>query len=192
MKYPELYNNFKSLASIPEEEWLHIEPLLTPKSFKKDEMLIHEGEDNEFLYLIVKGLTRSYYVHPDGKEFIKIFLAENDIASAYVELLKGIPSRINVQAMEATDTLRFKYSDLVQLYDRHPCWNEVGRIIAEDFFILKEQREYEFLLLDAGQRYESFVEQYGKIQKRIPQYAIASYLGITPVSLSRILNKANE
>jgi CRP-like cAMP-binding protein len=138
------------------------------------------------MYLIVKGLTRSYFIDPKGNEFNKIFLAELDIASAYVELLNNIPSRLNIQALEETHVLVLKFKDVQKLYERHPCWNEVGRKIAENFFMVKEQREYEFLLLEARERYQNFLKTYSHLTERIPQYHIAAYLGITPVSLSRL------
>jgi CRP-like cAMP-binding protein len=182
-------SKIRSLVNIPDDEWIHVESLLTPQNFKKGEHIIRAGEKTDSMYIILKGLTRSYFIDQDGKEFNKIFLAENDIASAYVELLNNIPSRLNIEALEDTSCMVIKFKDIQALYQRHPCWNQLGRIIAENFFVLKEKREYEFLLLDAEKRYQNFLAEYSHILGRIPQYQIAAYLGITPVSLSRIINK---
>jgi CRP-like cAMP-binding protein len=182
-------SKIRSLVNIPDDEWIHVESLLTPQNFKKGEHIIRAGEKTDSMYIILKGLTRSYFIDQDGKEFNKIFLAENDIASAYVELLNNIPSRLNIEALEDTSCMVTKFKDIQALYQRHPCWNQLGRIIAENFFVLKEKREYEFLLLDAEKRYQNFLAEYSHILGRIPQYQIAAYLGITPVSLSRIINK---
>lgn len=189
VKYPHIYSNFKQMADIPEEEWLHLEEHLTSQTFKKNDHIIRAGDKTDKFYLIQSGLTRSYYIDNEGKEYNKIFLSDNEIASAYVEILKDIPARLNIQALEKTETVCFSYSVIQELYTRHDCWNQVGRKIAENFFILKEQREYEFLLLDAKDRYQSFLIDYGHLKDRIPQYHIAGYLGITPVSLSRIINQ---
>lgn len=192
IKYPDIYSNFKQMASIPESEWLYLEEHFTPQHFKKNEHIIRASDITDKFYLITKGLTRSYFIDQEGKEFNKIFLCENEIASAYVEILKNIPSRLNIEALEDTQTVSFSYTVIKDLYQRHHCWNEVGRKIAENFFILKEQREYEFLLLDAKERYKNFLADYGQLKDRIPQYHIAGYLGITPVSLSRIINQTKD
>lgn len=180
------------LADVPKSEWEHIESLFTTSTFKKNEHLIEAGDTTNNMFIITKGLTRSYYIDLEGKEFNKIFLPEYEIASAYVESLKNIPSRLYIQAIENTEALVIRFEEIQNLYKRHACWNQVGRKIAEDFFILKEQREYEFLLLDAKERYLNFLKDYGHIKDRIPQYHIAAYLGITPVSLSRIINQTKE
>jgi CRP-like cAMP-binding protein len=188
VKYPQIHSKFNKLASIPDTEWDHVETLFTPQIFKKGDHLVRAGDPTDSMYVITKGLTRSYFIDFEGKEFNKIFLAENDVASAYVELLNKIPARLNIEALEDTETLTIKFKDVQSLYLRHQCWNEVGRKVAENFFIVKEQREYEFLLLDAKERYLNFLKDYSYLKDRIPQYHIAAYLGITPVSLSRIIN----
>ena len=187
---PVLKSKFNKLAKVPETEWNHLLSLLTPMKFKKGDHILRAGDDTDSMYIITKGLTRSYYIDFNGKEFNKIFLAENDIASAYVELLNQIPSRLNIQALEPTEVLVIKFKDVTALYERHHCWDRLGRKVAENFFVLKEQREYEFLLLDAESRYENFLNAYSHLKDRIPQYQIAAYLGITPVSLSRVINSS--
>ena len=192
VKYPQMLKKFNMLAEIPESEWEHLESLFTTSSFKKNQHLVEAGDATNNMFIITKGLTRSYYIDLEGKEFNKIFLAEYEIASAYIESLKNIPSRLYIQALENTEALVIRFEEIQNLYKRHECWNQVGRKIAENFFILKEQREYEFLLLDAKERYLNFLKDYGQIKDRIPQYHIAAYLGITPVSLSRIINQTKD
>lgn len=187
-KFPLLKEKFTKLAQIPEDEWIFVESLLTPLSINKNDHLLSAGDATDSMYIIESGLTRSYFIDSEGKEFNKIFQAEGEIASAYVELLNKIPSRLYIQALEKTQVLKINFQEIQKLYKRHPCWNEVGRKVAENFFILKEKREYEFLLLDAEQRYQNFLIDYKHLANRIPQYQIAAYLGITSVSLSRIIN----
>jgi len=78
---------------------------------------------------------------------------------------------------------------LQELYDRHPVWERIGRIKAERLAIQKEFREKEFLLDTAETRYRRFLKEFPDLTDRIPQYYIASYLGITDVALSRIRKK---
>lgn len=177
------------MAPIPESEWEFVESHFVNFKYSKGDHLVRSGDDTEYIYFIESGLARTYFIDKQGTEFNKIFLAENDIASAYVELLNGTKARINIQALEDMNTYAFKFSKVDLLYKRHECWNELGRKIAENFFKVKEQREYEFLLLDAQERYEIFKSSYGHLMNRVPQYHISAYLGITPVSLSRIVRK---
>jgi CRP-like cAMP-binding protein len=97
-----------------------------------------------------------------------------------------MPSYFSVQSLADSELITFRYKDFQALYDRHVCWERLGRIIAEQLFINKETRERELLLLSAEARYRMFLERYGHLSGQIPQYHVASYLGITPVALSRI------
>ena len=180
------------MADISIEEWEHLETKLNPKKFKKGEHLIEAGAEPRYMNIILSGLTRSYYIDLNGKEFNKIFFTQGDIASAYVEMLTNQPARLCIQALEETNVLQVDYLHIQQLYERDPAWNVLRRKIAENFFVIKERREYEFLLLDAENRYKNFLEDYKDLKERIPQYHVASYLGITSVSLSRLINAAKK
>ena len=89
-------------------------------------------------------------------------------------------------ALMDSELLVIRFRDFEALFDRHACWERVGRKIAEGMFISKERRERELLMLSAEERYRLFLGRYKHLEKRIPQYQIAAYLGITPVALSRI------
>ncbi len=184
-----LYRFFDSLTPIPMHEWKRIESKFNKFSFKKGEVIQKTGTIPTHFYIIEKGIAKASYIGADGREFIKTFFSENDIASTYVEVLKKIPSRVEIRALEDINGYSFPFLRVSELYLEHPCWNAIGRIIVEKFFIAKEQREYEFLMLDAKERYESFQKTLGHIESRIPDNQIALYLGISPVSLSRVKNK---
>lgn len=186
----ELYNFFNHLHPIPTEQWNNIQEYFTPFKFKKGEVFQELGVTPTHLFVITKGLAKASYIGDDGKEFIKSFFSEKDIASGYIEVLREIPSRVEIKALEELAGFSFPFKKVRELYDAHPCWNAIGRIMAEKFFIMKEQREYEFLMLDAKERYKNFREHFGHIENRLPDNQVALYLGITPVSLSRIKSQA--
>lgn len=185
-----LYTFFNNLHPIPTEEWEKIQGEFKEKSFKKGEILQPINELPTHLFIIESGLAKASYLGDEGKEFIKSFFSEMDIASAYIEVLREIPSRVEITALEDIHAVTFPFKRIKELYNEHPCWNALGRILAEKFFIMKEQREYEFLMLDARARYDNFLKHFGHIEKRISNAQIALYIGITPVSLSRI--KSNK
>src|SRR5262249_51493133 len=89
-------------------------------------------------------------------------------------------------ALEATTLLIAQYADFTDLFDQHPVFDRLGRILVEQQLIRKELRARSLLEQDATQRYLNFVRQESHLVQRVPQYHIASYLGITAVSLSRI------
>ncbi len=190
MKYPNLFNHFNQISKLMEDEWLLVEPHLTEGKFLKGQSLISCGEPCSKVHIILKGLLRIFYIDQSGKEFTRAFRCENELAAPFGEILRGIPSIVNIEAMENSTVLTLDHSVLVNLYKKSNNWNTLGRVIAESHFMIKEKREFELILQSAEERYQHFLEDYGHIMHRISQYHIASYLGISPVSLSRILNKA--
>jgi CRP-like cAMP-binding protein len=132
---------------------------------------------------------RFFYQTTDGKEFNKSFVAENQFTAAYSAFLTDMPTRFSIQALEECHLLICDLHMVVNMFDRHDCWERLGRILAEQLFIKKEAREAEFLLDDAETRYRNFQKQYPGLEGRVAQYHVASYLGITPVALSRIRKK---
>ncbi len=85
--------------------------------------------------------------------------------------------------------LKANYEKITNLYDSTPKFERLSRILAEHFFVSKEKREIELVMLDASERYEIFKKEHSNLGNLIPQYHIASYLGITPTQLSRIRAK---
>lgn len=182
MRYPEIWK----LTSVPAEEWVKLERDLRPASLRRGEFFLRPGEDANRAAIVLRGLLRFYYVDPDGAEATKAFRGPHEMAAAYSELLTGKPSRTNIQAVEDSDLLVVDFRRVKSLYGKHPSWERLGRRIAEEHFIQKEQREFEFLQLPALERYKLFEAKYPGLLARIPQYHVASYLGITAVALSRL------
>ena len=101
-------------------------------------------------------------------------------------MITQTPSTLTVEALVPSTLITLSRTVSQQLFDRHHGWERVGRRIAELQFIERELREHELLCLTPLQRYEKFRRERPQLLNIIPQYLIASYLGITPVSLSRI------
>ncbi|MGD8783585.1 MAG: Crp/Fnr family transcriptional regulator [Thioalkalispiraceae bacterium] len=174
------------MVSPPENEWCHFEQHFHPRTIKAGDYFLRSGEASEYIGFINAGLVRFFYQTSRGSEFNKSFSHENQFMGAYSAFLTDSPARFNIQALEESYILVARISNIINLFDRHPCWEKLGRILAEQLYIKKEQREAEFLLDDAQTRYHTFLKQYPELEDRLTQYHIASYLGITPVALSRI------
>ncbi len=132
----------------------------------------------------------NYYTTLDGEISVKNFISEGKPVTCYSNLLLGTPASFSCEFLENTTLITLKYRDLKKLYASHLCWERLGRLSAEQIFIDKEQREFEFLTLDAKSRYRNFCKNEASVLNRVPQYLIASYIGITPVALSRLRAKS--
>lgn len=192
MKYPQLFQQFDQWVKIPHDQWLAFELKLVEKNLNKQEFLLQAGDPALEFGLILKGIFRLFYADRNGKEHIKSFRRDGELLGAYAEMLMGIPSRTYIQAMEPSRVVLISKQDFEPFYERHACWLTLGRLAAEKHFLAKEQREFEFLQLDVIERYQKFCEHFGDLIGKIPQHQIASYLGVTPVALSRVLSKARK
>lgn len=180
-------------VNIPESEWQFILPFLTYRSLEKNEHFIRAGEVAGEVAYIYQGLLRMYCVTQDGEEFNKLFKFENDLIGGLRSLISGRPSLLSIEALEKSELLVLPYAIILQMYQRHSCWQELGRKIAEKEFLVKEKREDEFLFQSAAERYQEFKKDYPGLIERIPQYQLAGYLGVTPQALNRLLKgRKNE
>jgi CRP-like cAMP-binding protein len=181
-----------SSVRLPPAEWRALEGLLKPRRLAKGEEFIRPGDSARRIGIVRAGLLRFYYVDPDGDESTKAFRGPGELAAAYAEAISGVPSRTFIQALEDSEILEGDYARVTALFSRHPAWQELARRVAEHFYVTKERREFEFLQLSAEQRWRQFDRAYPGLASRIPQYHIASYLGVTPVALSRIVSRAKH
>jgi CRP-like cAMP-binding protein len=192
MKYPQLYEQFNQWAKIPVEQWTIFEEKLAERSVNKGEYLLQAGDKALEFGIILNGIFRLYYTDKNSKEQIKAFRRDGELLGPYAEILLRIPSRTYIQAMENSRVVLINNDDFLPLYEKHSCWLTIGRLVAEKHFLAKEQREFEFLQLNVMERYKKFCEEHGPLIGKIPQHQIASYLGITPVALSRVLSKSRK
>ncbi|MFF2889437.1 Crp/Fnr family transcriptional regulator [Paenibacillus sp. NPDC057967] len=186
-----LYASLKIPPSLPIEEWLTLGRTAALTFLAKGEYWVRSGETSDSIGICIDGLFRIFYETPGGDEHNKSFCSRHDFIAPYGALLQRIPSYLSIQSLQESQILVFRYEQLAASYDRHPGWERFGRIVAEQLFVKKETRERELLLLTAEERYRLFLSQYGHLESEIPQYHIASYLGITPVALSRIRRRIN-
>lgn len=131
-------------------------------------------------------MLRFYYVDSEGKESNKAFVTENTFAGSPVSFLLDLPTVYGIQALEATTLLAADYADFNALLDLHPIFDRLGRFFAERLLIRKELRARSLLEQNATERYLNFVKNEPHLLQRVTQYHVASYLGVTEVSLSRL------
>ncbi|MFD0674720.1 Crp/Fnr family transcriptional regulator [Cohnella sp. GCM10027633] len=181
-----LLSIFDRLVEIPPAEREYFRTLVDRRSVPAQSHFARAGEPTADIGFCLSGLFRLYYTTPDGTDYNKNFCGQNEFVASYSSLLMGEPSYFSIQALMDSELLVVRFRDFEALFDRHACWGKLGRLIAQHMFVSKERRERELLMLSAEERYRQFLGRYKHLENKVPQYHIASYLGITPVALSRI------
>lgn len=157
--------------------------------YEKKEVFIHEGAYPSKIGFIKKGLFRYYYLTTEGTEYTKAFMTTGDIISSYSSMIAGQKSYYTIEALEESEVVEISYHQWQRLRSMNAKWDKLLIMFLEKGYAAKEKRERTFLLMDAEERYKAFLEEYPSLEKRVKQYMIASYLGITPIALSRIRRK---
>ncbi|MBS1771594.1 MAG: Crp/Fnr family transcriptional regulator [Bacteroidetes bacterium] len=179
---------FNLIPTMTEEKWQSFEAIATVRHYKKGDVIIKPGMVSNHVSFINKGLLRSYYL-VDGKEIIVSFFDSDCYFSEYESFLSRKPSNQYADVLEDTEMVEITYDDLQNLYGKYADCERAGRLIAEQLFVELCNRNTSFMLQTPEERYHRFYEECEQIANRIPQYMIASYLGITPEALSRIRSR---
>ena len=182
----QLQGTLSKFASIPECEWNKLLTKLHFLKLKKNEYFIKVGDVPDKMAFIVSGIFRVFYNTEAGVERILAIREENCLLSSYSSFLENTKSRFYFQALEDSCLLYVSLKDYNELLSSHFCWQITSGKYAELLYLEKEKREIEFLTEDAESRYNNLINKHPTFENRISQYNIASYLGITPVTLSRI------
>ncbi len=176
---------------IKEDTFKELQKCFRPLQLRKNDFFAQEGEHAQHVGFLKKGIVRAFFLNQDGKEYNKQFFVGPSIIGAYTSLLTKQSNKIAQQALTDCEILIADFKDMEKLYDKFHDLERLGRKIAEFYFLEKEQKEIEMALLDADKRYLIMREKFPTIELTIPQYHIASYLGISPTQLSRIRRKFN-
>ena len=171
---------------MPGEQWPHLAAIFTEHRYAAREHVVLPGATTHYIYFVCHGLLRFYYGGAYGAEWNKALVAEHTFAGSLAAYRLNRPLMYGVQALEPTLILKAPYGEFVALFDRHPAFDRLGRLLAEWLLLGKELRTRSLLHQDATERYNDFVANFPDLHARIPLYHIASYLGITDVSLSRV------
>jgi len=162
--------------------------LSTIQKFKKKEIILEQGKIENHLSFIIKGAIAVLTYH-NGNEICINFCVENSFFSSYVSFLTRKPSVYHILAIEDTIIERIEYDSLEKAYSISANHQKNGRKIAERLYINSNRRILSLITKTAEERYIEFTEEYSNFMQYIPLKYLASYLGITPVSLSRLRNK---
>jgi CRP-like cAMP-binding protein len=191
MKQPHIQSFLNFIArhsNLDPKELSLLLKLFKLKKYENKAHIINPTEENNSIFYIISGLARYYYLTDDGKEWNRAFLSEDMMSTSFSKDL-GWVEPYGIQAIEDTIILSANFSDFQSLFDGNPMIERLHRKLIESILIKKMNREQSFLQSNAKMRYIDFSEQSPNVFPRITQYHLASYLGITEASLSRIVNE---
>jgi CRP-like cAMP-binding protein len=186
-KEQQIINFLKKVGQFDEDE---LKDFVLRSKFlliKKGDTIVKEGQLCHSIYFIHSGVI-SLFLLKDGEEHVKDFSLSGKFITVYTSMSTGQPSQIFLRAEQDCELSIWEASYFQKLIQQNQQWTFFAFRIAEYLFYRKEKREISMLLNTAEERYQNMLKEFPSLAQQVPQYLIASYLGIKPQSLSRIRN----
>lgn len=165
---------------------------LKPKKIRKKQYLLQEGDVCKFMAFVEKGALRSYTVDEKGSEHIIQFALEGWTISDLYSFLTGEPATYNIDAVENSELVLISKAAHEKLLETLPKYESYMRLQLTGAYIAMQKRLTSIISLPLEERYAGFTATYPQIVQRFPQHMIASYMGLTPETLSRVRRKMNR
>jgi CRP-like cAMP-binding protein len=181
-----LFENIRRHIELTSSEQQKIAKVFQLRSLRKKQFLLQAGDIARHETFIGKGLLRAYTVDHAGDEHIAMFGMENWWIGDLYSFLTQTPATQNIDALEDAEVLQIEKGDLEKMYQEIPALNRLFRILLQNAFIANQQRVLASISQTAEQQYLAFIKKFPSLEQRVPQHQIASYLGITPETISRI------
>lgn len=177
---------------LTDEEFALCSEFFVPKKIRKKQYFLQEGDISRHLGFVNSGCMRVYTLDDKGTEHIVQFAIEDWWVSDLSSFLSGLPAKYNIDALQDSELLLLDKSERDKMLEAVPKMERFFRLIMESNYIATHQRIVDSLSISAEERYLKFVKTYPALLENIPQHLIASYLGITPQSLSRIRKEISQ
>lgn len=170
---------------LSESEVAAIDRIVEKRHFEKNEIIFTEGKISHELYFVTKGCVRLFY-NAEGKDRTAFFYTEGQFICAGESYTFKVPAKENFQAIEGTELYVFGKSNIEKLLEISPKFELIARIAVENELIVCQNMIASFVTKSAEERYVELLETNGELFQRVPQQYIASFLGVSPETLSRI------
>ena len=175
------------ITSISSSDWSFFISKLQRRVITKKSVFIKVNQIENHISFIESGIVRLFIPKDNPEKEITFgFSFENQFVSAYDSFLTQSPSNYQLQALTETTVLSISYKDLQSVYKSTQIGNLIGRLTAEDLFLIKSKREQNLLNLNAEQRYLKLFKERPELLKSVPLKYVSSYIGVTAQALSRI------
>ncbi len=194
------YQNFISKhIAINQKEWEFFESKLTIKHFKKGQIIYNIGDICTELYFMESGLARAYIIDESGKDYTwSIFFNDknshmtNLFVIDYDSFLHQEPSNLEIEALEDSILIAISYDDLQIVYNNLKSGERFGRLMAQEAYSYLHKNIINKQIKSAKERFIEFMQTTPHLLEKVPQYHIATFLGITPQHLSRLKAQLNN
>ena len=168
-----------------------IEKYLEILELPKGHILLKEGQRSDYIYVVIGGLLKMYYLK-EGEEVCSRFMEEGHLSLSVKSFYTRTPGYEFIETLEPSTIARIHFDNLEKLYNDHGEFNYIGRVVTQMYFVRSEERLFLIRKHSAGERYVAFMELFPGLLQRVPLTDIASYLGITLETLSRIRKKLSQ
>jgi CRP-like cAMP-binding protein len=184
-----LFRKLNSIHPLDATDLALIGGIFVPLRIARGEAFIKLGEIPKRMGFVVEGLLRSHFIDRDGNDHTRCFFDRDSFVMAYADLVAGTRTRFAVEALEDCELL---VADFREIDQSRYSWLYITNHMCNQQLRYKHERELAFMTQSGAERYRRFQKQYPGLEDRVRQYHLASYLGLTPVSLSRIKGKASQ
>lgn len=184
--YGPYFQNFNSKVPLQKDEEEFIEARLSVKKLRKKQYLLQEGDVCQSVAFVSKGVLRAYTVDDDGTEHIMQFASEGWFISDLYSFLSGEPATYNIDAIEDAELVLVSKQAHEDLLQQSPKYGTFQRELITGAYLAMQRRLNSIFSSTLEERYGLFMKLYPHIAQRVPQHMIASYLGLTPETLSRV------
>jgi CRP-like cAMP-binding protein len=184
--YERYFQHFNEKVPLTKEEQEFIKTYLTVKKLRKRQYLLQEDDVCKYVAFVEKGALRLYRVNEDGSEHIVAFALEGSFITDLYSFQTGEPSRYNIDVIEDSELVLIIRSTSDELRKLSSKYQEFIFYIVSEAYIQLERRMTSVISLDLEERYKELTTNYPDIVHRVPQHMIASYMGLTPETLSRV------
>jgi len=190
--FEKLIHNLKQHAAITDAGIDTFISSLKVKQIKKKKNLLNEGDSANMMFYVNEGLFRYYIFDEQGVEHTIDLIAQNNWFGDAEAFLSSQPAGLNIEALEDSQVFVLTYEDLNRFYDEIPMFERAVRKIIERYFVkaLRRGKKVNRAGYSAQERYHEFLRTHPKFENRVPAIYLASYLGITPETLSRLRSQA--
>ena len=182
----ELINKIKNRIALSSEAEEYLFSIAREKKISKGDIVIREGQTVNKIYFVKKGCLRSYCIDKNGKEHTLLFAIDGWWMSDYIAIHNNEPATLMVDCLTPTTVLEFNAKEINGVLNLFPEYEPFQRYMLERHVVSLQKRILNQLQLTATERYDLFLEQHPDTEQYARNYHIASYLGVTQQSLSRI------
>lgn len=184
------FDTIQTLKVLSDDAKMALQQIITLRKESKGHYLVREGKPCNDLFFLTKGCLRGCYTNADGKDMTTWFAFENTFVTSFYSFIARKPATENIVLLEDCQLLALPHDGLQSLYDQFHEIERLGRLVNEQYYLRLEERMVNSHFKSASERYEALMNENPQMLLRVPLGCIATYLGITQETLSRIRSKS--